>query len=240
MFGNPWAAPSADTSTMAPPPRWTARRLRQLGRPETLDTPRRSARSRPVAPGGRSERMGGRPLRARDIGARSRRDYRRSPAPRTRFRARPAAKQHDCRRAGYAPSSFCRPAWPPGSGHPRRRRQLWETRSSARFCGLEPRLWQLGLVRCPLQRRCRASGLRPVPTDLDARCGTATSETRSQRRAASHEPSVTRYDGVCVGVLDGRPSDKNAHAQPPYMSITLASADAETEPGSWITVQTII
>jgi hypothetical protein len=24
MFGNPWAAPSADTNTMAPPPRWTA------------------------------------------------------------------------------------------------------------------------------------------------------------------------------------------------------------------------
>src|SRR5271156_299977 len=239
MFGNPWAAPSADTSTMAPPPRWTARRLRQLGRPETLDTPRRSARSRPVAPGGRSERRGGRRLRSRDIGARSRRDYRRSPAPRTRFRARPAAKQHDCRRAGCAPSSFCRPAWPPGSAHPRRRRQLWETRSSARFCGLESRLWQLGLVRCPLQRRCRASGLRPVPTDLDARRGTATSETCSLRRAASHEPSVELGN---KGGADptGRPSDKNAHAQPPYMSITLASADAEAASGSWITVQTII
>jgi hypothetical protein len=38
----------------------------------------------------------------------------------------------------------------------------------------------------------------------------------------------------------GRASDKNAHAQPPYTSITLASADAEAAPGSWITVQTVI
>jgi NAD(P)-dependent dehydrogenase (short-subunit alcohol dehydrogenase family) len=41
-----------DRLTHSRPPRWTARLLRQLGRPETLDTPRRSAQSRPVAPGG--------------------------------------------------------------------------------------------------------------------------------------------------------------------------------------------
>ena len=35
----------------------------------------------------------------------------------------------------------------------------------------------------------------------------------------------------------GRASDKNAHAQPPYMSITLASADAEAAPDLWITVE---
>src|ERR1700751_4842699 len=38
--------------TVAPPPHWTARGLRQLGRDETLGTRRGCARSRPVAPGG--------------------------------------------------------------------------------------------------------------------------------------------------------------------------------------------
>jgi hypothetical protein len=175
--------------------------LRQ-GRPETLDNPQRCPRSHPAARGGQSERRGARRVRARDIGARSRRDYRRSPPPRTRSRAGPAVKQHDCRRARCAPSSSYRLAWPPGSGQPHSRPQPQETRSSARSCGLEPRVWQLGLGRCPPQRRCLASGLRRVLNYLDARRGTATSETRSQRRAASHEPSVTRYDGVRVGVPD--------------------------------------
>jgi hypothetical protein len=172
--------------------------LRQ-GRPETLDNPQRCPRSHPAARGGQSERRGARRVRARDIGARSRRDYRRSPPPRTRSRAGPAVKQHDCRRARCAPSSSYRLAWPPGSGQPHSRPQPQETRSSARSCGLEPRVWQLGLGRCPPQRRCLASGLRRVLNYLDARRGTATSETRSQRRAASHEPSVTSYDGVRVG-----------------------------------------
>src|SRR6201993_2425126 len=43
---------SGGRGTVAPPPRWTAPGLRRLGRGETLDTCRRCARSRPVAPGG--------------------------------------------------------------------------------------------------------------------------------------------------------------------------------------------